>query len=99
MIRTSNCCQSLVLIAAISCRLAITTASSATAAVDWQSASGTTATGHLGGTLVTMTGLSNAFPGPNIGHFDLSGADYSGAPLSSSQETINYAFNSTWTVS
>jgi hypothetical protein len=56
---------------------------------DWT----TPTTGDLNGTTVT---LSN-FNSPSIGTFDLSGSDFSAAPLSSSQETIIYNINSDWT--
>ncbi len=56
---------------------------------DWT----TPTTGDLNGTTVT---LSN-FNSPNIQTFDLSGSDYSAAPLSSSQEFIGYNVNSDWT--
>ncbi|MGK7879038.1 MAG: PEP-CTERM sorting domain-containing protein [Crocosphaera sp.] len=57
--------------------------------VDWT----TPTTGDLNGTTVTLSNFSF----PSISTSDLSGSDYSAAPLSSSQEIIVYDANSDWT--
>jgi hypothetical protein len=57
--------------------------------VDWTSGT----QGTLAGVSVTLSNIT----GTSQGSFDLSGEDYAGAPLSSAQESLNYAGNSNWT--
>ncbi len=67
--------------------------SAQTVGVDWQSTTLTTASGDLNGTAVQVFGLFN---GGTFVTADLSGGDYAAAPLDSSQEMLDYAFNSDW---
>ena len=69
-------------------------ASAAQIAVDWQTASDSTARGNLGGITVTVSDVG----APKFGSYDLSGASYSAAPLTTAQETLDYGHDSTWTV-
>lgn len=57
--------------------------------VDWT----TPTTGDLDGTSVTLSNINI----PNFFTTDLSGSDYSAAPLSTSQQTVAYDQNSDWT--
>ncbi|MGK7885544.1 MAG: PEP-CTERM sorting domain-containing protein [Crocosphaera sp.] len=57
--------------------------------VDW----GTPTIGELNGSPVFLSNIND----PVIATLDLSGSDFSAAPLSSSQETIAYGVNSDWT--
>lgn len=66
-----------------------------TVGVDWQSTTLTTATGDLDGDQIRVFGLFN---GGTFVTADLSGPDFAAAPLSSSQEMLDYSFNSNWFV-
>lgn len=59
--------------------------------VDWTSGTN----GTLGGTAVTLTGVTN----PTISTFPLNGAPYSAAPLAPPWEIIQYAVGDDWTAS
>ena len=65
--------------------------------VDWTSAAGSEATGTICDTTVTV---STVTAGINFGisTSDLSGADYAAAPLSASQERLEYGAAAEWTV-
>jgi hypothetical protein len=52
-------------------------------------------TGTLGGVNFTMTGLTVSFIGST---YDLSGSEYSAAPGSTMQESLDYQGDSSWTV-
>ena len=58
---------------------------------NWTSAT----TGTLGGVNFTMTGLTSPFIGST---YDLSGSEYSAAPGSTMQESLDYQGGSSWTV-
>ena len=75
--------------------LILATVASATQAaamgVDWA----TPTSGDLDGINVTMSGLSSPFLG--IDTADLSGASFSGAPLSANEEVVVYGASNDWT--
>ncbi len=66
-------------------------ASAVPVSVDWTTAG----TGTLNGTSVSVTDLGSAF----LDTSDLSGADYSGAPLSATAEVLDYDTAADWTAS
>ena len=79
-----------------SCRLLAlwcfcSTASAITTGVDWTS----TTSGDLDGVAVTMSNLTAS----SQSTFNLTGSDYSGAPLSTTTETLSYNTASNWTAS
>ena len=62
---------------------------------NWTSSGPTTAEGCLAGDEMSMTGLLSQ---PNLATHDLSGPEYSAAPLSSDEDTLIYPYGSLWTV-
>ncbi|MGB1243420.1 MAG: hypothetical protein ACPG49_12910, partial [Chitinophagales bacterium] len=60
-------------------------------AADWTSQTAGTVDG-ISYTAPDFTGFSN------LGNFDLSGSDYSAAPLSNNQEVVNYDDDTDWTL-
>lgn len=80
------------LAAALGLALGMSRAEAVLVDVDWTSGTN----GTLGGTAVTLMGMTN----PTINNlFNLNGADYSAAPLTPPQETISYLVGDNWTAS
>jgi len=65
-------------------------------ATDWLSTTSSTATGTLNGISVNVTSVGSPGNDAAIDFYDLSGADYAPYPLSSNQETLDYAFDENW---
>jgi hypothetical protein len=74
-----------------------TAAGAAIVATDWLSATTSTAQGNLNGITVDVTNVGSPGDGAAIQFYDLSGPGFAPHQLSSSQETLDYAFNENWT--